>query len=285
MKKTLILTVLLICLTLPAVRAQLINKITTASKNWAVGIEGSFGPSVVENKILSSMDLETNLHEWVLTTGFGYKAEVVGKYFLNNHLSLKTGLGYHSYESNFTLSGTFTDNKLSRDINEDVYQKVIGADYDSAISLSYISLPIAISYDSNRPGKNGFFAEVGLNFSISSSAKYHSTGTYDYYGYYSQHPEPIQYLHIEELGYFSREGIDEKGKIGSSAINVSVYASFGLNVAFGDVLTMKLGPEIYYGLTDAVREETFFDVFGRTKMYKPTVIWKYGGKVSFIFRL
>ena len=86
-------------------------------------------------------------------------------------------------------------------------------------------------------------------------------------------------------GKIFRGNIDEEGDINASGLHISAHASLGLNVSFGSTITLKLGPEFHYGITDVVKEETYIDIFGRTKKYQPTTHWKYGGKMSLILRL
>lgn len=258
---------------------------TVSRKGWSLGFEGSYGQSPVENQIISSIALESDDHEWEATPGYGMKAGVNAYYFFNDNLGIKTGLSYNTYEANFKLNGLFTDSQESRDVNDDAFQKVIYADYDSAVNLSYIGLPIALNFTSGKPGKVGFFAEGGALLAYNLSSTYHTTGEYQYYGYYPYHPAVTQTLYIEELGFYKRNNIDRTGDITTAAFNISGYASLGLNISLGYFSTLKIGPELHWGISDIDLGNEYRDIFGRVRTHKPTILRKYSLKMSYILKL
>ncbi len=260
--------------------------ITTVSrKGWSIGVEGSYGQSPVENQIINSMALDADDHAWESTPGYGYKAGVNAYYFINDNFGIKTGLAYNTYESNFNLTGLFTDSKESRDINDDAFQKVIFADYDSAVNLSYISLPVVLNFTSGKPGKFGFYVEAGAVLGYKLTAKYHTTGEYQYYGYYPYHPDVTQNLFIEELGFYEHTNIDRTGDILTAALNISGYTSLGVNISMGYFSTLKIGPELHWGISDIDLGNEYRDIFGRLRTHKPTILKKYSVKMSYILKL
>lgn len=262
--------------------------ITTVSrKGWSLGFEGSYGQSPVDNQIISTIVLDTENPDdsWESIPGYGLKAGVNAYYFINDNFGLKTGLSYNTYESNFKLQGLFTERELSSDANDDSYNKIVYADYDSAVDLSYICLPVAVNFTSGKPGKIGFFIEAGAVLGYKLSAKYHTTGEYELYGYYPYHPEVTQILRIEELGFFKQENIDRSGDIQIAALNISGYASLGLNISLGYFSTLKIGPELHYGISDIDLGNQYEDIFGNVRSHKPTILKKYSIKLSYILKL
>ncbi len=224
-------------------------------------------------------------HAWESSPGYGYKAGVNAYYFFNDNFGFKTGLSYNTYESNFSLNGLFTDRDLSKDINDDSYQKVIYADYDSAVNLSYVCLPFALNFTSGKPGKIGFFVEAGAVLGYKLSAQYHTSGSYQFYGFYPYHPTVTQTLHIEELGFYEQQNIDRRGNILTATMNISGYASFGLNISLGYFSTLKIGPELHYGISDIDLGNEYLDIFGKVRTHLPTILKKYSIKMSYMLKL
>lgn len=260
--------------------------ITTISrKGWSMGIEGSYGLSPVENAMLNSVSMDYDAHTWESTPGYGIKAGLNAYYFINDNIGFKTGVSFNTYESSFKLSGTFTDTELSTDLNDDSYHKIIAAEYDSAVSLSYVGIPFVFNYTSGVPGKIGFFAEVGAVVGIKATAQYESTGDYQFYGYYPSHPAVTQYLYIEELGFYDEKNINRQGDVEIASLNISAYASFGLNVSIGYFSSLKIAPELYFGISDIDAGYDYSDIFGKVKPHEATVLKKYGIKMSYILKL
>ncbi|MDA3824153.1 MAG: porin family protein [Bacteroidales bacterium] len=260
--------------------------ITTISrKGWSVGFEGSYGLTAVENQSMSSLTLDYDNHTWLTTPDYGIKAAANVYYFLNDNMGIKSGLSYSSYKSNFSLDGEFTDSELSYDVNNEPFHKKVTADYDSAVSMSYLSLPIVFNYTSGKPGKIGFYVEAGAVISYKLLAKHESSGTFYYTGYYPDHPDVIKVLSIEELGFFSDDPIRRSGNIPISALNISGYASLGVNISLGYFSSIKIGPEIYYGISDIDAGSTYVDIFGNELAKQATLLKKYSMKISYILKL
>jgi hypothetical protein len=260
--------------------------ITTISrKGWSVGFEASYGLSTVENQTMNSLSLDYDYHTWTATPGYGLKAGVNAYYFFNDNLGIKTGLAYNSYETLFSLEGDFTDNILSSDINVDDYNKKVSASFDSAVSANHITLPLVLNYTYGEPGKFGFYVEAGALISYNLSSTYKSSGNYQLYGYYPTHPDATKTLYIEQLGFYTDENIRRSGNLPIAGLNITGYASLGVNISLGYFSSIKIGPEIYYGLSDIDSGNNYIDIFGKELSKQSTLLKKYSLKVSYILKL
>lgn len=284
MNKSVILYFIISSLIVTSADAQLGSSSKKNSREgWAIGIEGSYGISSLHTKILSSQEFEFD--EYTLSNPRnGRTICVSGYYFFNEFFGIKSGIIYNTYESNFTLGGLFEDSKLSTDVNEDHYYLVKFADYDSDISLSYISLPVVANFTLGKPGKNGLFFEGGAVLEQKFEASHKIEGLYETYGIYPDHPEVTRIIGIEELGFVPQENIDGTGDIRTSFINISGYMSFGLNLAFGYVSTVRVGAELLYGFRDIDMGYEYEKIFGDAT-YKPSILKKYSIKLSYILKL
>lgn len=267
---------------------------TVTRKGWSLGFEASYGQSPVENQIFNSIAAEFEDNQvWESTPGYGIKAGVNAYYFFTDNIGIKTGLSYNTYESNFKMDGIFTDGTLSEDVNLDRYNKILEiVDYDSAVNLSYIGLPLALSFTSGKPGKIGFFLEAGAIIGYKLTSQYHTTGkSVEFYGYYPDHPTVTQVLRVDDvpdleaLGFYKQESIDRIGDIQTSSFNISGYGSLGVNISLGYFSTLKIGPELHYGISDIDLGNEYRDIFGNVRTHRPTILKKYSIKFSYILKL
>jgi hypothetical protein len=258
---------------------------TVSRKGWSVGIEGGYGLSPVENQNISALTLDNNYHAWESQPGYGIRAGINVFYYMNERLGIKTGLLYNAYQTLFTLDGLFTNEELSRDVNDDQFNQIVDASYDSTVTLNYISLPIVLNYSTGKPGDFGFYLEAGGVLGYKISASYNTTGSYNYYGYYPYHPAAIQTLDLEVLGFYKEENINRSGDLPVSGINLSGYASFGINIPMGYFNTIRIGPEIHYGIMDIDTGDAYTDIFGNQISRQPTILKKYSVKISYILKL
>jgi hypothetical protein len=267
-------------LTLPSFEVTTISR-----KGLSAGFEGSYGISYYENKTINSLTLDFDNHSWESTPKYGMKAGANVYYFMNDHIGFVSGLHYNSYESIFSLNGLFTDDELSLDINNDRYNKIIYADYDSTVKVNQIAIPLLVNYTSGKPGSIGFFAEAGIYLVYNLSARYHATGNYQFYGFYPSHPPVTQTLYIEELGFYNEENINREGDLSISRINLSGYLSAGLNISLGYFSSLRIGPEILYGINNIDAGKNFTDIFGKPVIQQSTLLKKYSLKISYILKL
>jgi hypothetical protein len=258
---------------------------TITRKGWSVGIEASYGLSYYENQTINSLVQDYDFNTWTSTPGYGIKAAMNAYYFINDNMGIKTGISFNTYENNFSLNGEFQDIKLSKDINNADFYKRINAEFDSAISISNLSLPLVLNYTSGKPGNIGFYTEAGLLLSYNLSATYHSTGDYQSYGYYPFSTVPLDYKYEGQDIFYNHENINEKGDLLISGFNITGYGSLGINISMGYFSSLKIGPEIYYGISDLDSGSTYTDLFGKEIPRQITRIKKYSLKVSYLLKL
>lgn len=255
-------------------------------KGLSITVQGSYGLSYIKDQNLSNITLQSDNHEWELTNDYGLMLGVGAKYYFTNNISAGLGINYNTYKASFKLDGTFQDDEFSTDINGDSFYKIINASIDSIVNLNYISVPIYVNYTSGKPGKIGFYVDAGVNISYLISSEYQIKGNYQYLGYYPGNPAEIQYLEIEELGFYNRENIDDVGKTDVTSLNMSLYGSVGINIPFGYYSSLTFGPEVLIGLTDLMKDRTqFVDIFGNSSDSQPTKTQKFGLKISFVYKL
>jgi hypothetical protein len=255
-------------------------------KGFGISINGSFGQTGINNKNIESLTLEENLHSWNTTSLYGFITGLNVSYYFDDNLFLRSGLELSKYSANYNLDGEFTDNELSTDVNSSAYYKIVEAAYDSIVTINCISLPLLAGYTSGKPGKTGFYVEGGFKISYLRAASYSNRGNYKYSGYYPDKPEVLQYIDIPELGFFTKENIDETGIIEMNSFNLSFYASAGINIPLGYFWSVTLGPEVSFGISDIFKDrETYSDIFGKSYDYQPTKINSFGIRISLAYKL
>ena len=139
---------------------------------------------------------------------------------------------------------------------------------------------------SGKPGKLGFYGEGGVKFSIPVNATYNETGNYKTKGEYPAYPEAIRILELPELGYYSKENIDQTGVIDMRGVNMALYFSAGVNIPVGYYSNVNIGPEVTLGLSDIMHNINYYrDIFGYPYEHQPTKIKNFGIRISFAYKL
>lgn len=266
-------------------------KLTTITrKGLSIEIEGSYGFSYYENQTMNSLSLANDYHTWNINPKFGMKTGINAYFFFNDHFALKTGVSYTSYESMFRLNGDFFDKDQTYDINNVERNKIVVANYDSLVTVNYVSIPLVLNYTSSKPGKLGFYVEAGAVLGYKLTSDYQSSGSYQYYGYYPTHTAGNlleilpDYLYEEEFGYFNETDINRTGQLDISGLNIAAYTSLGVNIPLGYFSSLKAGPELFYGISDLDEGKSYTDIFGKEINKLPTVLKKYSFKISYILK-
>ncbi|MDA3824152.1 MAG: outer membrane beta-barrel protein [Bacteroidales bacterium] len=252
---------------------------------WNVGFEVGFGKGEYINSTLSSMTLDTDAHTWEVSPNSNMHVVSSFYYYFNDQLALKSGLGFQSFSSTYSLNGDFRDNVISYDVNNSPYYKYLSIAYDSSLSLNQLTIPIAVNFTSGKPWQLGMYIETGLVFAFNLKKEYHATGSYSMSGYYPDNPEPIRILSIEELGFYTEDDIDRRDTAPVKGLSILAYASAGIRIPLGYYSDLRFGPEIYYGLNNIEKEETYIDIFGKEKDMGSTLLKKYSLKLSYILKL
>jgi len=269
----------------PAELPQIVIKPVTR-KGFAVSLIGSFGLTSIDDENIKSLTIPRDSVSWDTSPLSGYITALGISYYFNDNLAVRTGIEFNTYSGKFSLNGEFGNNILTADVNDDLYYKRIVAEYDSLVKINYLTIPLLANYTSGRPGKLGFFAESGVKISIPLKATYKCTGDYIFTGYYPDNPSVLQILDLEELGFYSRESINETNTMTVKDFNLAFYASAGINIPLGYYSSITIGPEVTLGLTDICNANgNYFDIFGNSHNYKPTKIKNFGLRVSLAYKL
>lgn len=256
-------------------------------KGLSISLSGSFGQTAIIDKNIESMTIDKNFHSWSVTPVFGFLGAVGVQYYFTDNIYVRSGIELNKYSEKFNLTGTFTDKVPSTDVNGDTYYRIVEANYDSIVNVSFITLPIVAGYTSGKPGDFGFFAEGGVKISLPQKAVYRDSGNYQFYASpYSFFIEPKDALMAPELGFYSRENIDITGNTKYKGLYLSLYASAGANIPLGYYSNITVGPEISLGISDLLRqEESYKDIFERAYTHQPVKIRYFGLRVSFVYKL
>jgi hypothetical protein len=256
-------------------------------KGWMLSVTGSFGQTSIINKNVESLTLALNDHEWSVSPDYAYFGAVGLSYFFTDNISFRTGLGLNMNTTSFSLNGIYTDStNLYSDINNDRFNKTINAAFDSLVTMNYITIPVLVSYTSGKPGSLGFYAEAGPKILISAGTTYSNKGNYNYIGYFEADPYAPRYRSSPDWGFYSRENISQTGKTKTSLLNLSFYASAGINIPLGYYTSIMLGPEINIGISDLMNnKKSYSDIFGNSFDHQSTKINYFGVRISLAYKL
>jgi hypothetical protein len=269
----------------PAALPQIVIKPVTR-KGLSLSLIGSFGMTSITNRNIQSLTIPKDSVSWTIKPLSGFITAVGISYYLNDNFAVRSGLEFNTYAAKYNLAGKFGSKITSVDVNSDEFYKRIAANYDSLITINYITLPLLVNYTSGKPGKLGFFAEGGAKISIPQKAKYNCTGYYIYTGYYPANPAVLQVLDIEELGFYRRENIDITDKVKVKGFNLALYASAGINIPLGYYSSITFGPEAVIGITDIAGEnKKYVDIFGVEHEHQATKIKNFGLRISLAYKL
>ena len=182
-------------------------------KGLTLLITGSFAQTSINDGDIKNLSMDQNSHSWNVSPLSGYITAIGVGYYLNDNISVRSGVELNTYKSKFTLNGTFTSSSTYLDINSSVYHKVVEASYDSLVKINYATIPVTAAYTSGKPGKFGFYGEGGIKISIPLKAEYSNTGHYKYSGYYPNATDVLKYIDFKELGFYRRDSINISKKL------------------------------------------------------------------------
>jgi hypothetical protein len=257
-------------------------------KGWGLTVTGSLGVTSIKNENLSSLTLADNSVIWNTNSNYGYIGAVGISYFFNDNMAVRSGLELNKYSGKYNLSGFFTDNILSEEVENPgaMFFRVVEAEYDSLVTINYLTVPLLFNFTSGEPGRMGFFAEAGAKISIPAFATYSNNGTYNYIGDYPSKPLGYRYERMPEKGFYERTYSNQPDKVKVKGMNISFYASAGINIPLGYYTSVMIGPEVSLGLSDIMSSnKTYTDVFGKTHEHLPTKINNFGVRISLAYKL
>lgn len=267
------------------------QQITTITrKGWSLSVGAAYGYSMIESEMAQSPAADYDAEPWVYSSGYGYRAGIHASYFFNDHIGLITGLSYNNYQGSVHLTGHFEDTELTPDINglidpDEVRYKNYQMDYDSALSHSYISLPVLFNYTSGTPGKWAFYIEAGGSLGYRISSAYTVTGDEQFYGRYPYHESSTEFIYLEDLGYYNRTDIQRSGEADLHNFNISGYLSTGIVIPLGYFSSIKFGPEVFFGFSDINAGIESLNIFGQSVPHESNVLKKYGVKLTYVLKL
>lgn len=255
-------------------------------KGFGMSLIASFGQTQINSKDITTLSVAKDMHSWNVSPQFGFITALGVSYYFTDNIAVRSGIEFNKYSENFNLTGKFTNNTLSTDINVSSYFKIIEANYDSLVTIDYVTLPILLNLTSGKPGKLGFYGEAGFKFSIPVRASYSNTGAYKSSGYYPGNPSVLQYISITELGFNDKQNINETGKIDMKGFNLAFYSSAGINIPLGYYSSINIGPEMIIGLSDILSDKKkYTDIFGKSYTHQPTKIKNFGIRISLAYKL
>jgi hypothetical protein len=258
-------------------------------KGFGMSLIGSFGQTQINDKDIKTMSLASNYHSWTVSPLYGYISAIGVSYYFNDNIAVRSGLEFNKYSAKFNLNGKFQDSTYSTDINAIKYYKIVEANYDSLVTINYLTLPLLFNYTSGKPGKLGFYVEAGFKISIPVHVTYSNSGSYKTSGYYPSSPDVMQYrddLLWPGLGFYTKGNINETGKIDMKGFNLAFYSSAGINIPLGYYSSINIGPEVIIGLSDIMSDKKkYTDIFGKTYTHQPTKIMDFGIRISLAYKL
>ena len=255
-------------------------------KGISVVVFGSYGQTRIEDHNLMDMSLETDHYSWTTTPGYGMTLGAGIMASPGDHFAFETGGFYNQYSTTFSINGSFQDINSSMDVNSEQFIKTMAVDYDSTVSYDLLSIPLSFTITTSKPGRTGMYITLGGLFSYCLSGDYETNGSWEYFGYYPEHPSFIQDVKIPELGYYKDEDIKELGEIDGGQINLSARASIGISIPIKYFTQIRIGPEVEWGLYDFNKDGgEAYDIFGNPKVHQPTYLFRFGVKLGLVFKL
>jgi hypothetical protein len=241
----------------------------------------SAGYSSVMNKNISSLDIETNDHEWQIDPSLAFSCGVSVDYFFGDHIGLNLGAGYGYFSTTYSLHGIFEQKIISYDANNAPFYKNISAAFDSVVTLSFVQFPVQVIWLTNQPQKTGFYCKAGIIASVTINGKYDFTGTSNYLGHFFENPPEGDTIDFPELGFYEKK--DHSGDIDLNDYFLSGTISAGINIPLSYFTTIQIGPVLHISFTDISKKTDYIDIFGTKYAHKPVSLNYLGLEISIRF--
>jgi Outer membrane protein beta-barrel domain len=275
-------------------------------KGLSISADASFAITSITDETLTSFTLEQDFQEWSYEKDPGFSVGIGVNYFFTDNIGISSGIQLSNYSSKYSLSGQFQSEESQIIQNNTPFYKVIDAEYDSVLNLSYIGIPIMGSYRMGKPGKLGLYVDAGVIISFTASKSYEITGNYEYAGYFpdglilgpfyteddntiirvdTYNEEPDKQAFIDAYGFYKKEDINESGDIEVKSTKLSMYTSFGVSLPLGFYSSLQFGPEILFGVSDISDSSPYIDIYGSEISRKQMKLQKYGFKISYVYKL
>jgi hypothetical protein len=191
----------------------------------------------VINKIVNDGELSVSS----LTTR--YKYSVSGSvdlgYQFSETIGISTGLDYSTSSAELSLSSYMNKFNTTDSENETYERRVTGSAIKEIQKISFLSLPLCISFQFPFTKRFGMFIQAGVNFSFPVSNTYRSDGTFTYKGYYPAYNVVLQDL--PAYGFVSDTTNNYKGKLEINSPVISGLGMAGFQFFVTDKLQIALG--------------------------------------------
>lgn len=267
----------------------------TRKCNNTIEISYVIGKSIVLNQNSSALTIADDYHERQNIGRKGFGVNVTYNNYLNNSFAFTTGLNFTRYRSLDRLNGIFQYNGVTYyDKNGDPYFPRAGDEQspiamDSLCTLNYLSIPLTVTFVSDINRTLSLYANAGAMFSMSLSTSASLTGTYYYYGYYTDPDHKyVEILHEQEL--VGRFGIEENISRETNPpevnrLGITGVVSVGIMLNIGYLSSIKMGVRLQQSLTSIQSDLTYIDIFTGVHEFKPVNLQFAGIEMAYVYKL
>jgi|ETNmetMinimDraft_26_1059896.scaffolds.fasta_scaffold03728_2 hypothetical protein len=235
MRKT--ASILSIILIFSSITSLLAQNVSYASEGLIFNISPSY--SKIQSKDFSS-DIKAKV---------GFNVEVGYFMKLNRIISIGAGLGYSYYNSDISLDSS--NQKFPDVIDIDGHNVIKNISTDQSyeeVKIGYLDVPLYIEFGDPNIDQIGFYGRIGFKVSFPVNSDLYGEGTYTSWGDYPGCP--VVLYNIPELGYYTDEPIySNKEKVKLNPVIFSVLLSGGITIPVSDILILKVGANVNYGLS------------------------------------
>lgn len=209
-----------------------------------LGVEMSYGSSVIKNNL-------TEQGSWKRTFSPSLQFMATYTYYFSDKspIAIKTGIGYASYNGEYSSKQVFDTIQGLADNDGDKYVARYGFyDIGESLSLKYLEIPILL-HVGNSFLTNGVQAwiEAGLKMGINIGNTFDGKGTYTCDGYYPQWNVTIH--DVNALGFVTEAQIySPKTAVEPNTFVFWGMVSAGMNIPINDKIALILGAQCGYTL-------------------------------------
>jgi hypothetical protein len=227
--------------------------------------------------------------KWKLSSAGSITPSLVVRYYPSNQIGIETGLTLDKYNCDMKLNGNYTSkiSKYDAAFDHNYYQQLFASNYDSVVNYSYLRIPLMVVYHSNKePEKFGFYAKVGLSFSLLLSSKYTTTAdSVKNPRIFDNDPQGILTdLNDDGSKRTYKSMIHNTGNVAAGGLNVSLIASAGVTIPIGYYSSLEAGPEIVYGISDIYTKSSYVNMLDNSSSAKKMNFFKLGFRVGFNYK-
>jgi hypothetical protein len=247
-------------------------------------IYGNCGISGVydRNRALDS-DSETG-YDWAYKNGLGYGGGIKLQHNFTNRIGAFAGVEYNHYNSQYGLHGEFHTIKPAVDSNNLWYLKYVYADFDSIVNIDVLTVPLGVSFNSSNCNKIGYYIDVSIGLCYTFRDNFKITGgNYVEEGYYEEEPRVLQRISVPELGFDTTSVYS--GNINFATFHSTITLGGGISFPLGYFASLRIGPEIRWGIMDISNRKSYTNIFDVTVDNKGVFLRYYGISLILNYKL